>query len=168
MATNRLRYLQIYLNDHLGGATTGRALARRAMRNASNSEIRSSLERLAEEIAADRQSLLDLMQSVGVTRDPVKVAFGFLAERVGRLKFNGHLVQSSTLGQLTELEALSLGVEGKIALWQSLRELSAAEELSQRLDSLIDRGEAQRAELERLRILAARETFGQIRKSSVR
>jgi hypothetical protein len=157
------RYLQIYLNDHLAGATAGRALARRAVRNASTSEIRGSLERLAVEIDADRQALLDIMRKVGATSDPIKLAFGLLSERLGRLKLNGHVFQSSPLSQLIEVEALSLGVEGKIALWRCLRELSAVDELSERLDVLIDRGEAQRAELERLRLLASRQALGRVR-----
>ena len=169
MTRNRpIRYLQIYLNDHLAGATAGRSLARRAVRNASTSEIRKPLERLADEIDMDRQALLDIMRSLGTTSDPIKIALGLVTERLGRLKFNGHLLQPSPLGQLIELETLSLGVEGKISLWRSLRDISAVDDLSKRLDVLIDRGEAQRAELERLRILACRQTFGQVRATEAR
>jgi hypothetical protein len=166
-SNRRSRYLQIYLNDHLAGATAGRALARRAHRNALTSEIRGSLERLADEIDADRETLLDIMHRVGAKGDPIKVAFGLLSERLGRLKLNGHLFQPTPLTQLHEVETLSLGVEGKIALWRSLRDLSAVGELSERLDVLIDRGEGQRAELERLRTLAHRQAIGQIRKAEV-
>jgi hypothetical protein len=51
----------------------------------------------------------------------VKVLLGWGAEKAGRLKLNGELLGYSPLSRLEELEALSLGVEGKLALWTALR-----------------------------------------------
>jgi hypothetical protein len=60
-----------------------------------------------------------------------------------------------------ELEALSVGVAGKLALWQSLQSVPA---LTERLpdcdlDRLAERARRQRAEIEEQRIVAARATF---------
>lgn len=163
MSGSRRPYLDVYLNDHLAGSTAGLALARRAVRHAPDDESRGALRRLAAEIESDRESLEEVMRLLGSSRSGVKVAAGAVTERLARLKPNGALFGASPLSPMIELEALSLGVEGKIALWRCLRELSAVDELSERLDVLIDRGEAQRAELERMRLLASRRVFDEIR-----
>ena len=156
------RYLRVYLNDHLCGSIAGCSLARRAVANATVPEIRASLEVLVPEIESDRQALRNLMRRFGVPADPVKVGAGYVLERVGRFKLNGHLVKRSPLSSVVELEILSLGVEGKLALWRNLRSVSSVTELSEALAELIDRAEAQRAELERLRLLAFKQLFGTV------
>jgi hypothetical protein len=156
------RYLEIYLNDHLAGSTTGRALARRVAKHGRSAEFRAPLERIAAEIEQDREALIDIMRRCGAERNPVKIAGGMLVERLGRLKRNGQLVRPSPLTPLVELEALSVGVEGKLELWRALGTVSRDDELSERLDELIERGESQRAELERLRLAAAQNAFGNI------
>jgi len=148
---NRRSYLAIYLNDHLAGSTAGLALARRAVENAAAPEHAAVLQRLAREIEDDRCELGNLMEQLGVRTSRAKVAVGLLTERVGRLKGNGRVVGRSPLTPFVELEALSLGVEGKLELWRALRCVASDESLAARLDELVDRGEAQRATLEQLR-----------------
>lgn len=145
------RYLAIYLNDHLAGATGGLALARRAIADAPTPEYAAVLDRLANEIQEDRQALVDFMSLLGARPSRIKPMLGIVTERLGRLKLNGHVLRPSRLTPFVELEALSLGVEGKLELWRALRDVVDVDELVTRLDELIDRGEAQRAELERLR-----------------
>ena len=53
--------LSIYLNDHLMGATAGLELARRAYGSNRDNEFGSFLGPLAEEIAEDRETLVELM-----------------------------------------------------------------------------------------------------------
>ena len=146
--------LSIYLNDHLGGATGGLELARRAAAAQRDTVNGPELASLAEEIAEDRQALLELMEALDVTVQHYKVGAGWLMEKVGRLKLNGHWVSRSPLSSLIELEGLLLGVTGKGALWRSLRvqaesdsRLDAAE-----LDRLIARAEDQWGRLEEMRL----------------
>ena len=115
--------LEIYLNDHLAAATAWRDLARRAAASNRDSEYGSFLQRLAGEIAEDRESLISIMRALNVKVDPIKVLVAWGAEKVGRLKLNGRLLGYSPLSRLVELEALSLGVHGKLALWRSLQQL---------------------------------------------
>jgi hypothetical protein len=115
--------LEIYLNDHLAAATAWRDLARRAAASNRDSEYGSFLQRLAGEIAEDRESLISIMRARNVKVDPIKVLVAWGAEKVGRLKLNGRLLGYSPLSRLVELEALSLGVHGKLALWRSLQQL---------------------------------------------
>jgi hypothetical protein len=139
------KYLAIYLNDHLAGAVAAVELARRV-----------ELGALADEIEEDRRALLDIMARLDVGQDRLKVAASWVAEKVGRLKLNGELLRSSPLSRLEELEVLGLGVEGKLALWRTLRQELADELQGVDLDSLITRARSQRRRIERLRLEAAR------------
>jgi hypothetical protein len=121
------KYLSIYLNDHLAGSTVGRDLAHRAAGSNSGSEYGAFLQGLAREIEEDRETLLALMRDLGVGTDRAKVAGAWAAEKLGRLKPNGHLLGYSPLSRVVELEGLLLGVRGKQALWRALAELGAGE-----------------------------------------
>jgi len=154
--------LSTYLNDHLAGATAGRELARRAASSNRGSErFGAATQQLAGEIEEDRRSLLALMSSLGVGTDRVKVAAGWGAEKVGRLKPNGRLVSYSPLSRLVELEALTIGVAGKLAMWESLREVLGEDPRLAEIDleRLAARARGQLETLEALRLAAAGEAL---------
>jgi hypothetical protein len=160
MAPRRL--LAIYLQDHYAGASAGLALARRAQRENANSSYGDELAGVVAAIESDREQLARIMKSLGVKSDPVKVILARVAERVGRLKPNGRLISYSPLSRLIELEALVIGITGKLALWRTLRDAAGgAQPLRANLDSLIASAEAQRDVVERLRLRAARDAFGE-------
>jgi hypothetical protein len=154
--------LSIYLNDHLAGSTLGMNLARRAAGSNRDTSYGPVLEAIAQEIEQDRDALLDVMARLSVGEDRLKVAVAWGAEKAGRLKLNGALLRYSPLSRLEELEALSLGVEGKLALWRTLRHThgSDARLSSVDLDALIARAQSQRRRLERQRMSAADEALG--------
>jgi hypothetical protein len=112
--------LPIYLNDHLAGSTFGHELAQRAAGQNQGTELGDFLEDLAAQIAADRAQLEDVMARLDVGRDVIKVNAGWVAEKVGRLKLNGRLLEYSPLSRLVELEGLIGGINGKLALWRAL------------------------------------------------
>lgn len=153
--------LAIYLNDHLAGATAGRDLARRAASSNAGSDYGTFLEGLAMQVEEDRDSLLGLMRSLGVGVDRVKVLGGWAAEKIGRLKLNGRLLGYSPLSRLLELEGLTLGVRGKLALWRALEELAPAEPrlVQADLSALSERAAAQLEGLEAHRLRAAFEAL---------
>ena len=156
-ATDRADYPAIYLNDHLLGATGGVELARRLASAGTGTAHAGELARLATEVAEDRVALLRIMDRLGVTANPLKMAAGWVGEKLGRLKPNGWLARRSPLSSLLELEAMALGVAGKAAGWRSLRALAEHDgRLDQaELDRLIKRADAQRELIERLRVDAA-------------
>jgi hypothetical protein len=114
------KLLGIYLNDHLAGAMGGLELAKRCLENNRGTALGTDLERLIAEIEEDRAVLESIMDVMEVHPNPAKQAMVWLAEKVGRLKLNDQLIGYSDLSRLLELEALSLGVEGKVKLWTSL------------------------------------------------
>jgi len=150
--------LSIYLNDHLMGSTTGVRMAR----DLANRDPSPVFDELAQEIAEDRQTLLDLMDRFGAREDHVKVALGWVAERAFQLKFRGELRGYTPLSLLEEIETLSLGVEGKLAMWAALRRTHAGDPRLGPidLDALIERAGSQRARLEQERMSAAEAAFG--------
>jgi hypothetical protein len=153
--------LAIYLNDHLAASTAARELVRRAAASNRASEYGPSLERLAAEIDEDRETLLEIMRALGVGVDRLKVVAGWSGEKLGRLKLNGRLLGYSPLSRVVEIEALVLGVNGKLGLWRTLRELAPGEPRLARFDfdELIARAERQRDGLESQRLRAAAEAF---------
>ena len=151
------RLLGIYLNDHLAGATGGLELARRVARSSLIPADARVLQRLAAEIAADRQALLKIMAALGVPVRSYKRYAAWIGEKAGRLKPNGYLLTRSPLSSLEELELLRLGVEGKAAGWRTLRTLAERDTRldSARLDELISAARHQADLLEDLRVSAA-------------
>jgi hypothetical protein len=145
--------LATYLNDHLAGATAGRELARRSASSNRGSPLGQFLAVLAQEIDEDRDALLALMGELQIGADRIKVLGGWTAERVARLKPNGRLFSYSPLSRLLEVEGLTLGVHGKLALWRALEVIQAGEPRLANADLafLSQRAERQVSELEQHR-----------------
>jgi hypothetical protein len=153
------KLLGIYLNDHLTGAAIGVELARRLRAsNESEPEFGPALATICEEIEADRETLLRLMERLGVRRDWLKPGAAWLGEKLGRLKLNGQLRGYSPLSRLVELEGLAMGVAGKLQLWRALeRSLDSVPGFD--FEQLAARAEDQRGRIERLRLAAAQRAF---------
>ena len=156
------RLLGIYLADHLAAATAGVALAHRTARSNVGTPFGDVLRRLAGEIEEDRETLRKVVEQLGFQESKAKDAAAWVAEKLGRLKLNGQLRGYSPLSRVLELEALSVGVAGKLALWQSLQSLPG---LGERLagfdlEELAERAGRQRTEIEEQRLEAARTAFG--------
>ena len=117
------RLLAIYLNDHLAAATLGVELARRLRSsNRGDAEMGEPLAKICAEIEADRDTLIRLMERLGIDRNPVKPALARVAERLGRLKLNGQLRGYSPLSRMIELEGLATGIGAKLQLWNALEQ----------------------------------------------
>ncbi len=150
--------LEIYLNDHLLGATTGVELGRRTAASNADNDFGPPLRKLADEIAEDRDELLATIGRLGYRRDRLKIAVGWTAEKVGRLKPNGQLTGYSPLSRLLEIEALVGGVQSKRSLWSALAtiEPEADGDLSEKRQALIARADEQLRVLQDLQPRAAR------------
>jgi hypothetical protein len=151
------RFLSIYLNDHLAGATLGLELARRAARENEGSPLGTFLQNvLFPEIEQDRETLQQLMAKLGTGRSRPKVAAAWTAEKVGRLKPNGELWRYSPLSRLLELEGLAAGIEAKRALWATMIEAGDDGTIDGfDFQALVERAARQRSRLEEHRLSAA-------------
>jgi len=149
------RYLAVYLNDHLAGSTAIVELVRRAAREHEGTELGGFLARLGADISQDRQALRRVMDAAGARPDCLKILAAWAAEKVGRLKLNGRLTGRSPLSPFVELEAIEVGVYGKLLLWQVLRDRRPPGAGAVDLDELIRRAQRQLDEVERHRRDAA-------------
>jgi hypothetical protein len=152
--------LGVYLNDHLAGSTAGLELARR-MAASAGPESATVLRGLVAEIAEDRSALLAIMATLGIPVRGYKVFAAWAGEKLGRLKFNGHLLSRSPLSSLEETEILRLGVEGKAAGWRTLRALASRDRRldAGHLDELLARADRQSSALESLRVSIAEQAL---------
>jgi len=140
-------------------------LARRMAASAEpGTESAVVLNRLAAEITEDRSSLLKIMGRLQIPVRGYRVFAAWAGEKVGRLKLNGHLMTRSPLSDLEETEILCLGVEGKAALWRTLRILAERDNRldAGRLDELLARAHRQLDTLETLNTSVAERTFSSV------
>lgn len=146
--------LNVYLNDHLAGARFGSDLARRLAGRMGA----TTMTALSEEIEQDRQTLQQMMDRLGTSRNPVKEAATWVAEKVSHVKLSGLTAGHREFGLFMALETLSLGIEGKRSLWVALaRVTDHYPELSEfDLVALRERAAAQRRVVEAERAATAR------------
>ena len=81
--------MDVYLNDHLAGAMLGSDLAEQLQKENEGTPLGELMATLAPRIEEDRQTLIDLMERMGTSKNPVKQATTWLAEKTSRAKFGG-------------------------------------------------------------------------------
>lgn len=159
--------LRVYLNDHLAGATAGLALAKR-IRDRNSGPVGQAFADLVPDIEADRRTLLDIVAAMEFSDSGLKQKLADAVEKVGRLKLNGQIFGYSLLSKMEELEAMSLGIEGKAKLWTALRTVAERRPQLQRFDfdHLEAQARLQHDRVEDLRLEAAGEALASNPKES--
>ena len=154
---NESRPIDVYLSDHLAGATGGCELAQRAAEDHSGTPLGEFFSNLATEIEQDKNTLEDLMKRLGAQPNPLKQAGAWVMEKVTRLKLSTQTGGAPQFNALLMLETLEMGVTGKLCLWRALKEISEASEAlgSFDLDNLESRAQSQVDSLEKERLKAA-------------
>lgn len=154
--------LDVYLNDHLAGAMLGSALAEQIRDRHEGTPLGEAMAAIAPQIEEDRNTLIDLMERLGTSKNPVKQAATWVAEKASRVKFGGASSGEVDHGAFMALETLTLGVEGKASLWIALKEVADRYPAlgATDLDALLARAREQRGVLERERVQAGRRALG--------
>lgn len=154
----RTKFLNIYLQDHVAGATAGSHRAARLADAEADSKDAAALMKFAADVAADLDALLELMDTLGVEPSQLKVGLASAAEKLGALKLNGRVVQRSPLSTVVELEAMQMAVRAKRSLWETLQ-VAMQVPTPVDLDALIARADDQLVVLSRLHAGRAANTF---------
>ncbi|MGH2919604.1 MAG: hypothetical protein ACRDLS_13555 [Solirubrobacteraceae bacterium] len=159
--TTTTDYLETYLQDHRAGAEFGSDLARRLAEENPGTPYEDFLVRIAAEIEQDVQILEDIMERCGIRKAILKTAGAEIGEKLSRLKPNNELTGYSPLSRVLEFETLRAGVQGKLALWDSLEQLAAHDDrLEEReIATCMQRAERQLEGLREHHRMAAREAF---------
>lgn len=150
--------LPTYLNDHLAGSVAAVELLDRLIDHASMEDLREPLAALRKDIAADKQTLEDILHQIGGQTSTVRSFVGWLAEKGGQLKLLFDDQERGKLGRLEALEILQLGIHGKRGLWTALRAVQPQVPNLRGVDfeRLEKRAEEQHAQVEALRVESAR------------
>jgi hypothetical protein len=152
------KLLGIYLEDHVAAATAGCRRARRLAEAEAGSADASALTTLADDIEADFDALLAMVEQMGFEPSRLKSAVAAMGEKLGALKPNGHLLERSPLSTVIELEALQMAVRGKRALWETLQ-ITTTPPTAIDLDGLVARADAQMRVLTELHAARVATTF---------
>jgi hypothetical protein len=148
--------IDVYLNDHLAGAMLGVDLAGQIQARSHGTALGEAMESIAPQIEQDRQTLIELMRQLDSSKNPVKQATAWIAEKASRAKFHGMTSGEPELGTFMALETLMLGVRGKACMWRALKQVADQYPplASVNLDELIERADRQYDTLERERLAA--------------
>jgi hypothetical protein len=152
--------LGTYLNDHVAGSVLALELLDHLI-ELSEAPDRELLQQVRREIQEDQEALRQLLRSVGAKESTMRKAAAWLTEKLGRAKLLMDESGSGELRVLEGLEALALGIQGKLALWRSVAQVGDAVPpiKALNLDQLQSRALEQFQRVERLRLQAARRTL---------
>ena len=153
--------LATYLNDHLAGAVVALELLEHLEAAFDGTADGQAIAALRAEIEEDRQVLEGLMVHLGIAESRPRQATAWLAGKLSELKLLVDDPAKGALRRFEGLEAVSLGIEGKVVLWQTLSAVAEAVPGLGQLDytDLTRTASDQRARIEELRLRAAREAL---------
>ncbi|MDX6691088.1 MAG: hypothetical protein QOG15_2545 [Solirubrobacteraceae bacterium] len=142
--------IEVYLNDHLAGATAGVNLVEQAADRHRSDELGEFFAPLAAEIKADFATLETLIEDMNIDKSASKTALAEVGSKLAAPKFNAEGAGNEHLGDFVTLETLSIGVEGKRCMWVALQTVADAYPELQALDleDLESRAQEQRDKLE--------------------
>jgi hypothetical protein len=153
--------LSIYLNDHLAGSVGALELLDHLIETYKGKPLEQFFKDVHGEIAADQNTLQDLIEKLGKKESAVRKAGAWVAEKLSRAKIRLSDSEEGQMGLLHALEGLVLGITGKRGLWTALA--AAADSLPQlrELDyeRLVKRALEQCDRVEAKRLEVAREVF---------
>lgn len=151
-------HLAIYLNDHLAGSVVAVELLQHLERAYSARSVQRFAAELRSDIEDDRRELQSLMARLNVAESRARQATAWLAEKMTMVKLRLDDWAGGDFRLFEALEALSLGIEGKRALWVALSDAAGAAPSLRQLDyaRLVQRAVDQRTRVETLRLETAR------------
>jgi hypothetical protein len=148
--------LVTYVHDHLAGAVAAIDLLETLRDQHAGEPLGQFAAEVLVEVEADREVLQGLAERVGAEPSPLKEAVGWLGEKVSRLKIGRR--SAGEFGTFEALEALALGIMGKLGLWRALAAVAATDARLHGMDfdQLAARAQAQHARVEARRLEIAR------------
>lgn len=112
--------LSTYLNDHLAGSVAALELLDHLAELHSDPDRKRFFTGLRAEVEEDQNVLQQLIKKVGGEESTARKAAAWLTEKLGRVKLRLDDPGNGQLRVLEAIEALGLGIQGKLALWRAL------------------------------------------------
>jgi hypothetical protein len=155
------KHLTNYMKDHFAGSVAAVELLNHLISSHREKTYEQFFIRLREDVREDQEILQGLLHDLGADGGALRNTTAFLSEKFARIKLLLEDPAGTQLARLEKLEALALGIEGKLALWRAL--LAVAEDIPalRKVDlaRLDQRADDQHQRVETRRIEAAREAF---------
>jgi hypothetical protein len=150
-----------YLDDHLLGAKTGIKLFGSARESWAGTEFEADLQRLRNEVIAERREVKELMGQFGYRRSTFKKVAAAGGAVVGKINPLNPLRIGGGAGAQLELETLQSALRGKECLWRTLIVLAEAEPRldAQRFQQLLDQTHRQLDTMARIMEQTAKDRF---------
>ena len=147
--------LRTYLQDHLAGAQFATSLLADLAAQEHDADIAKFAGNLLTEIGDDKRVVEDILAHLDTTTSVFKEASAWIALKLGRTKLQ---IGSDPFSIFEALEVLSIGIQGKLALWKALDEIASSEDALGSLDlaALAERAAEQHGRVECQRIAYAR------------
>lgn len=151
--------LGIYLHDHLAGSRFAIDLLESLRNRYSGEPLGQLASSLLVEIKQERDLLQRIVDKVGKGSPDLKEAAAWLAEKVSRFKLSH--ADAKDFAAFEALEALSLGIVGRRALWRALIVIAESDGRLAGLnfEQLISTAESQYNRVEESRLALARTAF---------
>lgn len=128
-------HLATYLNDHLSGSIAANELLEHLESAYAGKGLELFFAELRKDIEADRKELERLMERLEIAQSRPRKAGAWIAGKFAELKMRLDDSARGPLKLLESLEAVELGINGKLALW---RALIAAVEIAPALRGVLD------------------------------
>lgn len=150
--------LSTYLNDHAAGAEMAIQMLNDLQEACRGSPAGDAAAEALPQVEEDLAALRAIEERVGATGGGFRKAAARVVQKASRLKLR---LDEGSLGAFETLEALSLGILGKAALWRALRELSRTDARLRGPDyeALLDRALRQHDRIDACRLAMAAEVF---------
>lgn len=153
--------LASYLHDHLAGSHFAIELLKTLQNTHREQPLADFARGLESDVKQDQDTLRDIIHKVGEAPLDWTETAGWLAQRASQLKLKEDDSRIG-LGTFEALETLTLGIRGKLALWQALPIIRNVDSRVPIIDyaKLMERAEEQYNRVEKQRLELAATTFG--------
>jgi len=153
--------LATYLNDHVAGSVGALQLIDTLAEHAQGDPLEAKLRALRLEIEEDQRTLRQILGRIAADEQRLKQAAAWVSEKVSQARLTLAAHAHRSLALVEGLEALGLGIQGKLGLWTLLAEVASRDPRLAGFgyEQLQTRATIQHAVVERERIAAARVAF---------
>ena len=146
-----------YMSDHLAGSTAAIELLQHLKSVNKDPDRGKFLIRLCLDIETNQKSLEEIMSQLHVSGSTSKRVVSWFCEKTARLKFWLDQSPESNLFWLETFEAISIGIEGQLALWNALIVSPIGSEIGpSKIEELKRRAVSQHASIEKFRLSEAK------------
>jgi hypothetical protein len=148
--------LATYLHDHHAGARFAIELLESLRDKHLGQSIGEFASAFLVQVEEDRATLQKIIERIDDSASALRNAAAWVSEKATEFKF-----QDGPLGTFEALEAIALGVLGKLKMWEVLAKISAYDDRLRAFNfaELASRARLQHLEAERQRLEAAEDAF---------